>query len=138
MVVTPDLQTELRSDELTRERAVKISEASKSIPNGLRVWNATDLGFLRRKPFLEIPELHDYLTDAADWDAATWDFEHEGRQRLARTLGWLYEWMPETFQFSATWGPVSIDERNVDRDELLAIVESNVISTGTVYTVRSG
>jgi hypothetical protein len=68
--VTPDLETEIWSDELTRRRAAEISEASRSIPNGLRVWNATQLGLFRRKPFLEIPELHEYLTDAADWDSA--------------------------------------------------------------------
>ena len=79
------------------------------------------------------PELHEYLTDAADWDAPTWDFEPEGQQRLARTLSWLYDRVPEAFRFSATWGPVSIDERDVDRDELLAIVENNAVSTGAVY-----
>jgi hypothetical protein len=135
--VTPDRRTEIGSDELTRERAAEISEASKSIPNGLRVWNATQLGLFRRKPFLEIPELHEYLTDAADWDASTWDFEPEGQQRLSRTLSWLYDRVPEAFRFSATWGPVSIDERDVGRDELLAIVENNAVSTGTVYKVRA-
>jgi hypothetical protein len=43
--------------------------------------------------------------------------------------------MPEPFQFSALWGPVSVDERGVERDELLAIVEDNAISTGTVFKV---
>jgi hypothetical protein len=135
--VTPDLQTEIWSDELTRERAAEISEASESVLDGLRVWNAIELHLFHRKPFLQIPELHDYLTDSADWNAATWDFELDGRRRLARTLGWLYEMLPEAFRFSATWGPVSIDERNVDRDELLVIVEDNLISTGTVYNVRA-
>lgn len=121
--MTPDIQTEIWSDELTRRRVAEISEASKSIPNGLRVWNATQLGFVRLKPFLEIPELHEYLTDAADWDAPNWDLDREGQQRLARTLSWLYHRLPEAFRFSATWGPVSIDERDVDRNELLAIVQ---------------
>ncbi len=134
--MAPDLQTEIRSDELTRERAKEISEASKGISNGLRLWNATGMGFFRRKPFLEIPELHDYLTDAADWNAASWDFELEGRERLARTLEWLYGRMPERFLFSATWGPVSIDEREIDRPELLALVEGNAVSTETIYKVR--
>ena len=133
--MTPDLQTNIYSDDLTRRRAAEISEASKSIPHGLRLWNATELGFFRLKPFLEIPELHEYLTDAADCDAPTWDFEPEGLQRLAKTLSWLYARMPEPFQFSALWGPVSIDERAVKRDELLAIVEDNAISTGTVFMV---
>jgi hypothetical protein len=44
--------------------------------------------------------------------------------------------MPEPFQFSALWGPVSIDKRGIDRDDLLAIVENNAVSTGTVYTVE--
>ena len=135
--MTPDLQTEIRSDELTRKRANEISEASKSLTNGLRVGSAWELGFFKRTPFLEIPELHDYLTDAADWDADTWDFEPEGLERLARTLGWLYGELPEEFLFSATWGPVAIDERDIDRTELLAVVERNAVSTGTVYKVRS-
>jgi hypothetical protein len=109
--MAPDLQTEIRSGALTRQRAKEIAEASKDVSDALRVWNATELGLLRREPFLEIPELHDYLTDAADWNADTWDFEPEGCARLARTLGWLYERMPEPFLFSATWGPVNIEDR---------------------------
>lgn len=104
--------------------------------DGFRLWDGWELGFFRRTPFLEVPELHEYLTDAADWHADTWDFEPEGCARLAHTLGWLYERLPEAFLFSATWGPVTIDERDIDRAELLTVVESNAISTGTVYKVR--
>ena len=64
--MTPDLQTEIRSDELTVERATDISMASKSLVDGLRVWSAWEVGLFRRKPVLHIPELHDYLTDTAD------------------------------------------------------------------------
>jgi hypothetical protein len=95
--MTPDLQTQIRSDELTRKRAKEIAEASQIITDGFRVWDGFELGLLRRRPFLEVPELHDYLTDAADWNADTWDFEPEGRARLARTLGWLYGSCPSPF-----------------------------------------
>jgi hypothetical protein len=101
------------------------------------IWNATELGLFRLERFLEIPELHGYLTDAADWNADTWDFEPEGCARLARTLGWLYERMPEPFLFSATWGPVNIEDREVDRPGLLEIVESNGVSTGALYKVSA-
>lgn len=59
-------------------------------------------------------------------------------RRAARgwRIRWLYERLPEAFLFSATWGPVTIDERDIDRAELLTVVESNAISTGTVYKVR--
>lgn len=134
--MTPDLQTQIRSNELTRKRANELSEASKGLADGFRVWAGRELGFLRRTPFLEVPELHEYLTDDADWNADTWDFEPEGRERLARTLGWLYERLPEAFEFASTWGPVTIDDRDIDRAELLAVVESNAVSTGTVYKVR--
>jgi hypothetical protein len=100
--MTPDLQTQIRSDELTRKRANEISEASKSLTDGFRLWDGWELGFFRRTPFLEVPELHEYLTDAADWHADTWDFELEGCARLAHTLGWLHERLPEAFRFSAT------------------------------------
>jgi hypothetical protein len=63
--MTPDLRTQIQSDQLTRKRAKEIAEASKSVPNCFDVWN-TELGFLRPRPVLEVPELHDYLTDAAD------------------------------------------------------------------------
>jgi hypothetical protein len=135
--MTPDLQTQIRSDELTRKRAKEIAEASQIITDGFRVWDGFELGLLRRRPFLEVPELHDYLTDAADWNADTWDFEPEGRARLARTLGWLYGRLPEPFLFSATWGPATIDERDMDRAELLAVIDSNAVSTGTVHKVRA-
>jgi len=137
--VTPDLQTEIRSQELTRKRATELAEASTGIAHGLRLRRGADVRrfFRPATPRLVIPSLHDYLTDAADWDAPTWDFEPEGCQRLGQTLGWLYERMPESFEFSALWGPKTIHEREVDRDELLDIVENNVISTVTVYKVRS-
>jgi hypothetical protein len=122
---------------MTRERAKEIAEASRNIPNGLGLMSITGLRLFRREPFLAIPALHDYLTDAADWDAATWDFEVEGRERLVCTLRWLYERMPERFQFSVMWGPDRIDHRDVDRLELLGVIEANAISTTTVYNVRS-
>jgi hypothetical protein len=134
--MTPDLQTQIRSDDLTRKRANEISEESKGLTEGFRIWAGWELGFLRRTPILEIPELHEYLTDDADWDADTWDFEPEGRERLARTLGWLYERLPDAFVFAATWGPDTIDELDIDRAELLTVVESNAVSTGTHYKVR--
>jgi hypothetical protein len=125
------------SDELTRERPGDFGGEQVHSRRCLRLWDATQLGFFRRRPLLEIPELHDYLTDAANWNAPTWAFELEGQQRLARTLSWLYVRMPEGFRFSATWGPVSLDEQDVDRHELLAIVKADAISTCTVYNVRA-
>lgn len=121
--------------KLSRQRAKQIAEAGKGITNGFRLWNASELGFFRLRPFLEIPALHDYLTDAVDWHAETWDFERDGLERLARTFRWAYERLPEAFQFSATWGAVTIDERDISRAELLTVVEGNAISTGTVYRV---
>jgi hypothetical protein len=136
--MAPDLQTRIRSGELTRRRANEIAEASKGISGALPLSSAVELGPIRTKPLLEVPLLHDYLTDAADWDADTWEFEPEGCARLARTLRWLYERMPEAFVFSATWGPAGVGERDVDRPELLQIVESNAVATRTVYKVRAG
>ena len=135
--MTPDLETEIRSDALTVERGKAISEASNSLSDGFRVWGAWEVGLFRRKPFLEIPELHNYLTDAADWNATTWDFEPEGRARLSRTLNWLYEQLPEAFSFKATWGPVTTEEREIGRAELLDLVQNNAVSTGTLYRVRA-
>jgi hypothetical protein len=133
--MTPDLRTRIQSDELTRKRAKEIAEASKSVPGCFDVWN-TELGFLRPRPVLEVPELHDYLTDAADWHADIWDFEPEGRERLAGTLEWLYGWLPEMFLFSALWGPSSVEEHDVGRTDLLATIRSNAVSTRTMYKVR--
>jgi len=132
--MTPDLRTQIRSDQLSMQRAKEISKASKSVPNCFDFWSG-DVGFLRRKPVLEVPELHDYLTDAADWHADIWDFEPEGRERLARTLEWLYGWLPEMFLFSALWGPPSVTERDIGRTDLLATIRSNTISTRTIYRV---
>ena len=128
--------TEIRSVDLTRTRAREIAEASHTLSDGFPVGSGSD-GLFRGAPFLTIPDLHEYLTDAADWDAETWDFEAEGCVRLARTLEWLYTRLPEAFQFSSTWNPASVEEREIDRAELLAVVARNEVSTSTIYTVRA-
>lgn len=133
--MTPDLITVIRSTELTVDRAKTIAAASEPLTEGFRVWDAWELGFFRRKPFLIVPALHDHLTDAADWNADHWDFEFEGRVRLARTLEWLYDRLPEPFRFSTTWGVVTTDEREIDRGDLLALIDSNKVGTGTLYRV---
>ena len=98
--------------------------------------HSRDIGLIRQTPYLQIPELHDYLTDTADWHADPWDVEVEGRSRLTRTLFWLYPQLPEGFLFSATWDPPEIEERDIERDELLAVIESNSLSASTVYRVE--
>ena len=132
--MTPDLVTEIRLDELTPERARAISDATENLIDGFRV-HYDVAGLFRRRPFLAIPDLHEYLAESADWDAATWDFEPEGRARLARTLECLYDLIPEPFRFSAVWIGDDSDELEVGRSELLTVVDGDAVGTHTTYLV---
>ena len=66
----------------------------------------------------------------------TWDFEPEGRTRLARTLELLYELIPEPFRFSSLWIGDESTEREIGRAELLAIIRDDEVGTHMTYLVR--
>jgi hypothetical protein len=127
--VAPDLVTTLSAAGLGKA-AAKMLEAESARRDGLRL-SARRRGF--RGPWvLEFPDVHDFLTDQADWDGLTWDFASDGLEKLARTLEWLYSELPGELAFESTWGEEPIGKM-VSRDELLRIVRGNRIGTRARY-----
>ncbi len=81
--------------------------------------------------------LHDQLTDNADWNAEFWEFDIEFLAEYATRLSYYYDCSIKGIEFQAMW--VS-DRPNVTRnlsiDELLEVVRSNRIGTRTRYLIR--
>jgi hypothetical protein len=87
--MTPDLVTKIQAEDLTASLATEIERSSKS--SGRMYLKAEVPGrWFGGSLALYIPEVHELLTDAADWDAETWDMDPTGLERLAVTLEWLW------------------------------------------------
>ena len=124
----------MRVETLDRARAKEIAAASRR-RDGLSIevagWRSSS------DPVLYLPLVHELLTDAADWDAATWDMDRDGVEQLATTLEWLFAELPGELTFEATWdGPA--EEKPVARAGLLALVRASEIGTRTRYRVSAG
>ena len=81
-------------------------------------------------------ELHDYLTDDADWAAEYWDIEQNYLEQYCGRLEKLYSQSTFGISFSALWvGEKPTKTINLGIDEFLEIVKSNKIGTKTKYIV---
>jgi hypothetical protein len=129
--MAPDLVAEIRAVSLTKAQAKELAAASRAY-GGMRVVAAKD----RREWRLELPEVHDLLTEEGDLAATTWRMDPDGLARLAETLEWLLDAMPDELTFQAAWPPRRTDvEVLVSRNELLQIVRQGRIGTSTRYRV---
>jgi hypothetical protein len=61
----------------------------------MRVYASSSRSFGRGDAVLMIPEVHDLLTEEADWDAETWDMDPDGLEELAATLARLFAQLPD-------------------------------------------
>lgn len=117
---------------LDRRRALKIARESRNA-DGLSIHAETRL--LQRHAGLSIPVLGRALAeDDRERDRITWNLDPVVRERLAETLEWLYERLPESFIFEAV-RDVAPTEKYVSRTELLRIVEGDRIEVNTCYRV---
>ncbi len=81
-------------------------------------------------------QLHDYLTDDADWNAEYWDFESEHLRRYSKMIENLFSQSANGLEFQALWvgeKPRTIIELPIDK--FLEVIESNKIATGGRYVV---
>jgi hypothetical protein len=116
---------------LDKGRALKIARESGKA-DGFQIHAETRL---RRHASLSIPALRGALAeDKRERDRITWNLDPGVRERLAETLEWLYEHLPESFIFEAVWD-ISPTEKYVSRAELLRIVESDRAEVNTCYRV---
>jgi hypothetical protein len=138
-------QLQLDVGDLTRDQGMAIEEACQR-PHAWPV--AFTAGGVRRRLFrsgmavpaaLGIPEEVEgrhVLSDAAEWDAPAWDFEHDVRPRLARTLRILGEHLPQGFSLRATWiGDEVRDERTVTAEALAQLAADSELNEFTRYVV---
>lgn len=82
-------------------------------------------------------QLHDHLTDNADWDAEHWDFEPEFLQEYAKKLETLISESESGIIFEALWAS---DDPHIfvelSPTDFLEIIRSNKIGTQTQYFVN--
>ncbi|PCJ23703.1 MAG: hypothetical protein COA96_11150 [SAR86 cluster bacterium] len=89
--------------------------------------------------FISDYELHDLLTDDADWNAECWDFQRPGLEQFTKKLSKLYVVSNGAFTFQAIWsGDEPTKIVNLSISEFLKIVRSNQIGTKTKYVVVGG
>lgn len=82
-------------------------------------------------------DLHDHLTDQADWDAEFWDIGTEYLKTYAKRLEQLFSLSTNGIEFQALWvGDKPTRTLEISIDEFLEIVRSNRIGTKTKYVVR--
>lgn len=86
--------------------------------------------------FLPEYELHDLLTDEADWNAEFWDFRVPGLEDFAQKISRLYAVSNGAFTFQALWsGDKPTKVENLSLDEFLCALRDNKIGTRTKYVV---
>lgn len=106
-------------------------------------FNGTASSFGRGNPRLSISEVGEgcacsMLTDDADWNASTWEFQPALLPLLASTLAFISERAPHGFLVEAVWaGDKRQEILEVSRDELLDIVRRNSMATKATYIVRA-
>jgi hypothetical protein len=121
---------------LDAERANEIERLSES--SGEMRIAARSSRWFGGETVLEIPEVHNLLTDDADWNADTWDMELRGLEELATTLEWLFDQLGGEMTFQSTWSGDPIEHHvRVSRAELLDVVRRSKIETRTRYFVAA-
>jgi len=84
-------------------------------------------------------ELHDLLTDEADWNAEYWDFRLSELEEFAQKIRKLYVVSNGGFTFQATWAggkPSKIESLSLEA--FLRALRGNKIGTKTKYVVVGG
>jgi hypothetical protein len=130
--MTPELETIVQAEGLDRKRAKAIARDSRSQDG----FNVEAEGPRFGGPWwLTIPTVRRMLADDADRHAMTWSMDPDGLERLALTLEWLYDELPDGLTFEATSVAEQPIEKLVSRAELLRIVRSGQIGTRERYRV---
>jgi len=82
-------------------------------------------------------QLHDHLTEQADWDAEYWDFDSKYLIEYSKELEQLISKSVEGIEFQAMWVGEQPDKfLELSPDEFLEIIRSNKIGTSTRYIVN--
>ena len=89
------------------------------------------------QPYLSLG-LHDMLTDSADWNADTWDFNQSGLDALASFIELFSKKIGKDFSFEAIWAGDKVEiNKELTINELIRIIKSDNIGTKTKYLVKT-
>jgi len=79
-------------------------------------------------------DMHDLLTDDADWDAEYWDFYPEQLLEYSKVLSEIIKASSKGITFQALWaGEKATEVIELSEKELLNLVKSNKIKTTAKY-----
>lgn len=82
-------------------------------------------------------DLHDHLTDDADWGAEFWDFDPGYLQTYSAQLERLFSLSANGIEFQALWvGDRPTKTLDLSLEEFLEVVRNNKIGTKISYVVR--
>ena len=82
-------------------------------------------------------DMHDYLTDQADWNSEYWDFDSEFLLKYSITVNEIINSSSSGITFQALWvgeNPSEIIELTIK--ELIKTIENNKIKTRAKYIAR--
>ncbi len=82
-------------------------------------------------------QLHDHLTDQADWDAEYWDFDADYLKEYQKLIEKIFKRSANGIAFQALWvGEEPTKVIHMTIDEFLKVIENNYIGTKTKYIVQ--
>ncbi|GJL75175.1 MAG: hypothetical protein NMNS02_12810 [Nitrosomonas sp.] len=82
-------------------------------------------------------DLHDLLTDDADWNANYWDFDLNRVRHFVLKVSAIYSNSTEGITFAAIWPPDDVEKtESVSFEQLSEYFLSNHIGTRTKYIVK--
>jgi hypothetical protein len=76
-----------------------------------------------------------FLTDDADWNAATWAMEPNIRPKLAATIRAIGKAVSCSMTFEAIWGGKVTQTLEVELEQLAQLAENSRLGTTTRYNV---
>jgi len=82
-------------------------------------------------------DMHDHLTDQADWGSEYWDFEPEFLQTYSQIINKVINSSSKGITFQALWaGDKQLEVVELSIKELLKTIENNKIKTRAKYIAR--
>ena len=91
--------------------------------------------FRRTYDGFELPEVHNMLTEMADWDCKTWDMDKSMLPSLARVVEELAVQL-DCFTFRVAWvGEKTLRRMPIDVDDLAALIRCSKIENRVEYVV---
>jgi hypothetical protein len=84
-------------------------------------------------------DLHDYLSDQADWNAPYWEFEVGRMYEYCRKLQELFALTGSGFSFQALWvGEKPKHVEVISIEDLVSLLQTNRLRTSAKYMVSKG